>query len=101
MAQEGEDALFVSLKGMRVSRSCVYRLVRRVLDENDISLSKRSPHVLRHSFATAMINNDADLSAVKEMLGHRQLSTTEIYTHMTFEELKRYYKKAHPRAGNN
>lgn len=101
VAQEGEDALFVSLKGVRVSRSCVYRLVRRVLEENDISLSKRSPHVLRHSFATAMINNDADLSAVKEMLGHRQLSTTEIYTHMTFEELKRYYKKAHPRAGNN
>lgn len=96
-----EQALFVSSKGQRVSRSYVYRLVRRVLNENGVGLSKMSPHVLRHSFATAMLNNDADLSVVKELLGHRRLATTEIYTHLTFEELKRFYKKAHPRAGNN
>ena len=65
------------------------------------SLEKRSPHVLRPSFATAMLNNEAELGAVKELLGHRRLATTEIYTHLTFEELKRFYNKAHPRAGNN
>ena len=65
------------------------------------SLKKRSPHTLRHSFATAMLNNNAELVAVKELLGHKRLATTEIYTHLTFEELKRFYDKAHPRAGNN
>ena len=64
------------------------------------SLKKKSPHVLRHTFATSMLNNDAELGAVKELLGHKKLATTEIYTHLTFEELKRYYEKAHPRAGN-
>lgn len=101
VASAGETAFFVSCKGKRVSRSCVYRLVRRILTDNGVQLSKRSPHVLRHSFATAMLNNDADLGVVKELLGHRQLATTEIYTHLTFEELKSFYKKAHPRAGNN
>ena len=96
-----QEALFVSLKGERITRSSVYRLVRRVLTENNVQLSKRSPHVLRHSFATAMLNNNADLGVVKEILGHSRLATTEIYTHMTFEELKQFYKKAHPRAGNN
>lgn len=101
VASAGETAFFVSGKGSRVSRSCVYRLVRRILTDNGVQLSKRSPHVLRHSFATAMLNNDADLGVVKELLGHRQLATTEIYTHLTFEELKDFYKKAHPRAGND
>lgn len=101
VAPAGETAFFVSGKGSRVSRSCVYRLVRRILTDNGVQLSKRSPHVLRHSFATAMLNNDADLGVVKELLGHRQLATTEIYTHLTFEELKDFYKKAHPRAGND
>ena len=101
VAPADETAFFVSGKGSRVSRSCVYRLVRRILTDNGVQLSKRSPHVLRHSFATAMLNNDADLGVVKELLGHRQLATTEIYTHLTFEELKDFYKKAHPRAGND
>ena len=65
------------------------------------TLAKCSPHVLRHTYATAMLNNGAELMVVKELLGHKRLATTEVYTHMTFEELKRYYKKAHPRAGNN
>ena len=95
------DALFLSANGARrVSRSAVYRMVNSRL-AGVTSLGKRSPHVLRHSFATAMLNNNAELGAVKELLGHKRLATTEIYTHLTFEELKRFYNKAHPRAGNN
>lgn len=95
-----EDALFVNIKGTRVSRSSVYRMVKKSLG-NVTKLKKRSPHVLRHTFATAMLNNEAELGAVKEILGHQRLATTEVYTHLTFEELKKFYKKAHPRAGNN
>ena len=62
------------------------------------TLKKRSPHVLRHTFATAMLNHDAGLESVKKLLGHESLSTTEIYTHTTFEQLKKVYKNAHPRA---
>ena len=61
------------------------------------TLKKRSPHVLRHSFATAMLNHEAGLETVKKLLGHQSLSTTEIYTHTTFEQLKKVYKSAHPR----
>ena len=63
-----------------------------------VTLKKRSPHVLRHSFATAMLNNEAGLESVKELLGHERLTTTEVYTHTTFEELKKVYEQAHPRA---
>ena len=62
------------------------------------TLKKRTPHVLRHTFATAMLNHDAGLESVKKLLGHESLTTTEIYTHTTFEQLKRVYEKAHPRA---
>ena len=100
VASSAESALFVSSKGGRVTQSQVYRLVNKHLSRVT-SVKKKSPHVLRHSFATAMLNNDAELLAVKELLGHQRLSTTEIYTHLTFEDLKRFYDKAHPRAGNN
>lgn len=93
-------ALFVSRNGRRVSTSSVYRLVREKLS-GVTSIKKKSPHVLRHSFATAMLNGDAELLAVKELLGHSRLATTEVYTHLTFEELKRFYNKAHPRAGSD
>ena len=98
-ADSTDGALFLSGKGGRVSRSYIYRMVNGRLSDVT-SLKKKSPHVLRHTFATSMLNNDAELGAVKELLGHKKLATTEIYTHLTFEELKRYYEKAHPRAGN-
>ena len=75
----------------------VYEVVKRNLSKV-VTQKKRSPHVLRHSFATAMLNNDAGLESVKELLGHESLTTTEVYTHTTFEELKKVYKQAHPRA---
>jgi len=90
-------ALFLTDKGERVKRSQVQYLVKKHLSEVT-TLKKRSPHVLRHSFATAMLNNGAGLESVKKLLGHESLNTTEIYTHTTFEQLKRVYNEAHPRA---
>ena len=75
----------------------VYLLVKRNLAKV-VTLKKKSPHVLRHSFATSMLNHDAEIEAVKELLGHENLMATEIYTHTTFEELKKVYEQAHPRA---
>lgn len=94
------NPLFVTNKGGRVYPGWVYRLVRKNLSQV-VALKKRSPHVLRHTFATAMLNNDAELGAVKELMGHESVSTTQIYTHTTFEELKKAYKQAHPRASIN
>jgi integrase/recombinase XerC len=82
---------------MPISVSQVQWLVKRELSKVS-TMKKRSPHVLRHTFATTMLNNDADLESVKELLGHSSLATTEVYTHTTFEELKKVYKQAHPRA---
>ena len=96
----GQFPLFVTDKGQRVYPAWVYRLVRKSLSQV-VALKKRSPHVLRHTFATAMLNNDAELEAVKELMGHESVSTTQIYTHTTFEELKKAYSKAHPRASIN
>ena len=92
--------LFVTDKGERVYPNWVYRLVRKNLSQV-VTLKKRSPHVLRHTFATAMLNNAAELEAVKELMGHESVSTTQIYTHTTFEELKKAYHQAHPRANIN
>ena len=93
----GADAFFVRKDGKRMYPMQVYRLVKRNLSKV-VTLKKRSPHVLRHTFATAMLNDCAELRAVKELLGHESLTTTEVYTHTTFEELKKVYELAHPRA---
>jgi len=93
-----EQAFFVDTKnGNRILPAKVQTLVKRYLSLVTTQ-RKRSPHVLRHSFATSMLNHHADLQSVKELLGHESLSTTEIYTHTSFEELKEMYKQAHPRA---
>ena len=90
-------ALFLDDKGRRMTGSQVYQIVRQRLT-GVTSLKKRSPHVLRHTFATAMLNNGAGLESIKNLLGHESVSTTEIYAHTTFEQLKRVYEEAHPRA---
>ena len=91
------EALFVDNQGRRITPGRVRNLVRENL-QKVTTMKKRSPHVLRHSFATAMLNNDAGLESVQKLLGHESLATTEIYTHTTFEQLKKVYNKAHPRA---
>jgi integrase/recombinase XerC len=91
------DALFLSDKGHRMTGDQVYQIVHQHLT-GATSLKKRSPHVLRHTFATAMLNNGAGLESIKNLLGHESVSTTEIYAHTTFEQLKRVYEEAHPRA---
>ena len=97
IVQARTDAFFVRESGERLSRSIVENLVKRNLSKV-VTLKKRSPHVLRHTFATTMLNHDAELGAIKELLGHESLATTEVYTHTTFEELKKVYNQAHPRA---
>ena len=92
-----EPALFLNDKGQRMTRSQVGAIVKRHLSLTT-TLKKRSPHVLRHSFATAMLNNGAGLESVRMLLGHESVATTQIYTHTTFEQLKRVYENAHPRA---
>jgi integrase/recombinase XerC len=90
------EALFLNKHGERINTSQIYKDVKKNLSRVTM-MKKRSPHVLRHSFATAMLNHDAGLESVRQLLGHASLETTQIYTHTTFEQLKRVYKDAHPR----
>ena len=89
-------ALFRNDSGKALTEASVYSTVRTYLSQVTTQ-KKRSPHVLRHSFATAMLNNDAQLGSVQKLLGHQSLTTTQIYTHVTFKDLKRTYSMAHPR----
>jgi integrase/recombinase XerC len=89
--------LFTNLGGTKVYTKLVYRVVNRYIGKIS-SINKKSPHILRHTFATHMLNNGADINAIKELLGHANLSATQVYTHNTIEKLKSVYKQAHPRA---
>ena len=93
----GGDYLFVTPKGEKMYPKLVYRIVHNYLSKVS-SLNKTSPHVLRHTFATHLLNNGADLNSIKELLGHANLSATQIYTHNSLEKIKSIYKQAHPRA---
>ena len=96
-AVDKEAYLFLTEKGNKLYPKLVYRLVNLYL-ASVTTLSKRSPHILRHSFATHILNNGAELNAVKDLLGHAGLASTQVYTHNTIEKLRKSYKTAHPRA---
>ncbi len=97
IAGAGSDWLFLTDSGKRMYDRLVYNIVKSYL-KLVTTVEKKSPHVLRHTFATHMLNRGADLNSIKEFLGHANLSATQIYTHNTFEKLKEIYKRAHPRA---
>lgn len=92
-----EQVLFVNARGKAVNVKYIYREVRGRLDAVG-QISKKSPHVMRHTFATHLLNNGADLNAIKELLGHASLAATQVYTHNTIEKLKEVHKQAHPKA---
>ena len=91
------DYFFVTDKGNKLYEKFAYRVVNKYLNFVT-TVEKKSPHILRHTFATHMLNKGADLNAIKELLGHASLAATQVYTHNTFEKLKTIYKLAHPRA---
>jgi len=91
------DYFFVTEDGKKIYQKLVYRIVNKYLGMVSTS-EKKSPHVLRHTFATHMLNNGADINSIKEILGHANLAATQVYTHNTIEKLKKVYKQAHPRA---
>lgn len=91
-----EDYFFLSKKGLKLNESFVYRLINTYFSMVSEKV-KKSPHILRHSFATHLLNNGADLNSVKELLGHASLASTQVYTHNSLSELKKVYKQAHPR----
>jgi len=91
------ENIFVTIKGKPIYPKLIYRIVRKYLDAAT-TIDKRSPHVIRHTFATHLLDNGADLLAIKELLGHSSLAATQIYTHTSIEKIKKTYKQAHPRA---
>lgn len=97
IASPVDDWFFLTDAGNKLYDKFVYNTVKRYLTMVT-TIEKKSPHVLRHTFATHMLNHGADLNSIKELLGHANLSATQIYTHNTFEKLKKVYKQAHPRA---
>lgn len=98
--EESEKWLIVTNKGEKLYSKFVYRVVNKYLAKATTS-KKKSPHVLRHSYATELLNNGADLSAIKDLLGHSSLAATQVYTHNSMEKIKKIYKSAHPRSVKN
>lgn len=96
--EKTDNTLLVTEKGRKMYAKYAYLLVNSILEDTIKTLDKKSPHVLRHSFATHLMNNGANLNAVKELLGHSSLAATQVYTHNTIEKLKNVYKKTHPKA---
>jgi integrase/recombinase XerC len=94
---DSNQILFLTEKGDPIYSKLIYRIVKKHLSLVT-TLDQRSPHILRHSYATHLLNRGADLNAIKELLGHSNLAATQVYTHTTFEKLKSVYKQAHPRA---
>jgi integrase/recombinase XerC len=92
-----ENALFLNAKGKRLTANAAYKIINRAM-QGVTESKQKSPHVLRHSFATHLLDNGADIQSVSEMLGHSSLSTTQVYTHVSIERLKDAYKKSHPKA---
>jgi integrase/recombinase XerC len=90
------DYFFLTKKGLKLNDSFVYRLINSYFSTVSEKV-KKSPHILRHTFATHLLNNGADLNSVKELLGHSSLASTQIYTHNSLSELKKVYQDAHPR----
>ncbi len=95
--QCGFEKFFINSKGRPINEAAVEKIVKDNLSKVTTQ-KKRSVHVLRHTFATAMLNNNADLTSIQKLLGHTNLNTTQIYTHVSFEELKKAYQNAHPRS---
>ena len=92
-----KDYFFLTLKGVKLNESFVYRLINNYFS-NVSEKVKKSPHILRHTFATHLLNNGADINSVKELLGHSSLASTQVYTHSSLAELKKVYSSAHPRS---
>ena len=99
MLQQDEKALFVSSRGTRISNSSVQQRLKKRAQQQGVGISLH-PHMLRHSFASHILESSNDLRAVQELLGHANLSTTQIYTHLDFQHLAGVYDKAHPRSRN-
>lgn len=95
-----EKALFLTQEGRRISRSTVYRIVRRELRQSGVQ-GKTSPHVLRHTFATELLNNGADMREIQELMGHASLKATQVYTHNSIDRLQEVYSRAHPHEKRN